>query len=109
MVWIGKINKKFLKDKSLLDLVRVIKEDKGKLDISVEDSKKDEFVQRAIKSIFGKSYIYLVKDKIMYVIFEDHMFKFSRGYPEIETARSHGESLGIPRSEMNFEEILESY
>jgi len=107
MIWIGKLNKNFLKDESLLALAKIIEKNKDTLKISVEDKDKDEFVQKSIKSIKRSSYIYLVKDKVMYVIFEDHMFKFSRGYPELETARSYGESLGIPREEMNFEYLLE--
>ena len=74
----------------------------------MDDKNKEEFVQKAIKSIKTKFYIHLVMDKVMYVMFKDHMFKFSRGYPELETAREFGKELGIPKEQMSFERLLES-
>ena len=63
MVWIGKIDEKFLKEKSILALINIIEKKKDTLKISVQDQNKDEFVQKATKLIRGKSYGYLVKTK----------------------------------------------
>jgi len=68
---------------------------------------KDEFVQKVIKSIKAKFYIHLVKDKVMYIMFRNYMFKFSKGYPELETAREFGKELGIHKEQMSFEHLLE--
>jgi len=68
--------------------------------------KKEEFVQKAIKVVKKKYYIYVVKDKVIYVIFKDKMFKFSKGYPELETAREYGKTQGIPEGEMLFEQLI---
>lgn len=108
MTWKGAIVKESLEDKTLLKLVRIIKEVQYKYYIEVEDSKKEEFVQKTIKSIKERYYVYLVKDKVMYVIFKNHMFKFSRGYPELDTARDYGKSIGILEEQMSFEKLIES-
>ncbi len=108
MTWKGVILKESLEDTSLLDLAEVIDAKDNKIKIEVKENKKDEFVQKAIKSIKAKFYIHLVKDKVMYVMFKDHMFKFSEGYPELETAREFGKELGIPQEQMPFERLLES-
>jgi len=36
------------------------------------------------------------------------MFKFSKGYPELETAREVGKELGIVEDDMPFEKLLEN-
>ena len=106
MVWKGVILKESLEEKSLLELIRIVEIKKDRYNIEVEDKNKEEFVQKVIKSIKPKFYIHLVKDKVMYVIFRHHMFKFSRGYPELETAREFGKELGILEREMPFEHLL---
>jgi hypothetical protein len=106
MTWQGVILKKSLGDESLLELTRIVETKKDRYNIVVEDSKKEDFVQKAIKSVKPKFYIYLVKDKLMYVMFRNHMFKFSRGYPELETARKFGKELGIPEEQMPFENLI---
>ncbi|MDO8622921.1 MAG: hypothetical protein Q7R52_01640 [archaeon] len=108
MVWQGVILKESLEDLSLLELVKIVETKKERYNIEVEDNEKDEFVQKAIRAVKSKSYIHLVKDKVMYVIFRNHMFKFSRGYPELETAREYGKKLGIPEKEMPFEKLIEN-
>ena len=117
MVWKGVIVEESLKDKSLLKLVRIIDTEKEKLEgedrvmifhkIEVEDNKKDEFVEKAIKAIKKGFYIHLVKDKVMYVLFKGVMYRFSRGSPELEEARKHGKSIGIPEEQMPFEHLIE--
>ncbi|MBU1136135.1 MAG: hypothetical protein KJ559_01350 [Nanoarchaeota archaeon] len=108
MAWKGVILKNSLEEKSLLELVKVIEIKNDRYYIEVDDKNKEEFVQKACKSIKPKFYIHLVKDKVMYVMFINHMFKFSRGYPELETAREFGKSIGIPEEQMPFEKLLEN-
>lgn len=108
MVWKGVILKESLEDESLLELTNIVETKEDRYNIKVEDNKKDEFMQKAIKSVKTKFYIHLVKDKVMYVIFKNHMFKFSRGYPELETAREFGKELGIPKEQMPFEKLIEN-
>jgi len=116
MVWKGIIFKESIEGKSLLDLVKIIeigidkRENKSMTfyKVEVEDNKKDEFVQKTIKSLKQGYYIHIVKDKVIYVIFKNHMFKFNKGYPELETARNYGKSIGIPEKQMPFE-LLISY
>jgi hypothetical protein len=118
MVWKGVILKESLEDSSLLELVKIIKTNKGELsgeketltfyNIEVEDSKKDDFVERAIKSIKYGFYLHLVKDKLMYIIFKNHMYKFSKGFPELGMAKEEGRKMGIPDAQMNFESLIEN-
>lgn len=107
MVWKGIILNGSLENDFILDLVKIVKIKGDKYYIEVEEVKKDEFIQKAIKSIKQGFYLYIVKEKIMYVIFKDKMFKFSRGYPELETARSYGKSVGIPAEQMPFEYLID--
>jgi len=117
MVWQGVIIEESLEDNSLLELVKIIGIKKEKMEgenkimtfcrIEVDDTKKDEFVQKAIKSIKQGFYLHVVKEKVMYVIFKDRMFKFSKGYPELEIAREYGESIGIIPEQMPFEHLID--
>jgi hypothetical protein len=117
MVWKGVLIEESLEDKSLLNLTKIVETDIDRLKedgkvrtlhkIEVEDNKKDEFIQTAIKKLKLKFYTYLVKDKVMYVLFRDHMFKFSRGYPELEAAKEYGKRAGIPEEQMPFEYLIE--
>ena len=117
MVWKGVILEESLEDKSLLKLVKIVSTDIEKLEgedrvmkfhkIELEDKNKEKFIQQAIKVIKQGFYIHIVKNGLMYVIFQNHMFKFSKGYPELETARVYGKSIGILEEQMPFEKLLE--
>ena len=117
MTWKGVIIEESLEDKSLLDLVKIKDTKKERLEgenrvmtlhkVEVSDKNKDDFVQKAIKSIKQSFYIHLVKNKVMYVIFKNIMYKFSKGYPELEEAREHGKKIGIKEEQMPFEYLLE--
>ncbi len=108
MSWKGVILKESLEDYSILELIEIVETKEDRYNIEVEDNKKEEFVQKSIKILKPKFYIHLVKDKVMYVMFRNHMFKFSRGYPELETAREFGKDLGIPKEQMYFEKLIEN-
>jgi len=108
MTWKGVIPKESLEEESLLELVKIVGIKKDKYNIEVDDKNKEEFVQKAIKIVKSKFYIHLVKDKVIYVMFRNHMFKFSRGYPELETARKYGKSIGIIEEQMPFEHLIEN-
>ena len=111
MVWQGVIIKESLEEDSLLKLCNIDKTVKKDnltlLNIEVEDNNKEEFIKKAIFSIKkGKFYLNLIKDGVGYIIFNKKMFKFSKGYPEIETAKEYGKSLGILEEQMPFEYLL---
>jgi len=111
MTWQGVILEESLEDTSLLNLTKIIKTGKEQMEgedrvltfhnVEVLDENKEEFVRKAIKSIKQSFYLHLCKEGVMYVIFKDKMFKFSKGYPELETAREYGKSICI------FEKLLE--
>ncbi len=105
-MWKGIIDINVLENKDLLELTEIIERTEDIYKIGVEDRKKEDFIQKAIKSIKEKCYLYLVKEGVMYVIFKNHMFKFSKGYPELETARNYGISQGISEKEMPFEKLI---
>jgi hypothetical protein len=117
MVWRGIVLEESLEDKSLLRLTKIVKTKIAKLEgekrimtfyeIEVEDEKKDEFIQKAIKSIKYGFYLHVVMDKVMYVVFKNHMYKFSPGFPELEMAREEGKKMGIPEEQMPFENLIE--
>jgi len=115
MVWKGAIIEESLEDKSLLEFVKVVgtveKEFGGEVvhfnKIELEESKKEEFIQKAMKSVKSGFYAYIVMDKLMYVLYPGRMFKFSRGYPELEKAKMRGELFGISKDQMPYEKFIE--
>jgi len=117
MTWKGVILEESLEDKSLIKLAKIISTDIENLEgeerimtfhkIEVSDNNKEKFIGQAIKTIKQGFYIHVVKDKVMYIIFKNHMFKFSKGYPELEEAREYGKSIGIPAEQMPFEHLIE--
>jgi len=118
MVWKGVILEESLEDKSILKLVKIIKTDVSKLGgedrvmtfhyFELDDKDKDRFVNRGIKAIKQSFYMHIVKEGVMYVIYKSHMFKFSKGFPELETAREYGLSIGIIKKQMPFEKLLKN-
>jgi len=118
MVWQGVLLEESLEDKSLLNLVKIIDTEKDTLEgenkiltfhkIEVSEANKDAFVRTAIQKIKQKFYLHIVKKGVMYVIFRKSMYKFSKGYPELEEAREHGISIGIPKEQMPFEQMIKN-
>ena len=118
MTWKGVILEESLENKEILNLVNIIGTEIENLEkenrimtfhkIEVEDENKEEFLQKAMKSLKRGFYIHIVKDKVMYVLFKEHMFKFSKGYPELETAREYGKAMGIIEEQMPFEHLIEN-
>jgi len=118
MVWKGVIIEESLEDKSLLNLVKVIQTEKVQLEgenrfvtfhkIELDDNNKKEFIERAIKSIKQGFYLHICDKGVMYVVFKDHMFKFSKDYPELEVARQYGKSIGILEEQMPFEKLIDN-
>lgn len=108
MVWRGVLIRESIEDDSLLMYIQIASEDANLLKIEVKDEDKDIFVESALKFLKQRFYVYIVKEGVMYVIFKNHMFKFSKGYPELDFAREHGRKLGIPYSKMRFEKLLDN-
>jgi hypothetical protein len=107
-MWKGVIDINNLVNGDLLKLTNVVEKTGDTYKIGVKEEDKEEFVQKAIKSINKKGYVYIVKDKVMYVMFKNHMFKFSKGYPELETARNYGKTQGISEEKMPFEHLIDN-
>ena len=118
MVWKGVILDESLEDKSLLGLVRICKTEKEQLEgenrfmtfhkFELADENKDKFLEKAIKAIKNGFYLHLCNKGVMYVIFREHMFKFSKGYPELDCARKYGKSIGILEEQMPFENLIDN-
>ncbi len=108
MGWKGFITEGSLEEESLLELVSILERKKGRLKIEVDENNKEKFITEAIKKIKLKFFIPLVKEGVIYILFKDRMFKFSKGYPELETARKYGETMGIPAEKMYFELLFEN-
>ena len=106
MVWKGFIPQGSLTDASTLKLIKIVESKTEGFNIELSELNKEEFISKTIRHIKPKFFIHLVKDKVMYIIFQNHMFKVSRGYPEIETAKNHGKSLGLLEEQMPFEKLL---
>lgn len=108
MVWNGSVPKNSLENEDVLSLAKIVQAVKNNYLIEVEEIKKDKFIEKTIKSLKKGFFVYLIKNKLMYVIFKNHMFKFSKGYPELETAREYGRKMGVSEKDMDFEAFLES-
>jgi hypothetical protein len=116
MVWKGVILEESLEDKSLLDFVKICRTEREHLEgenrfmtfhkFELADNNKDKFLEKALISIKKGFYLHLCNKGIMYVIFRGHMFKFSKGYPELDCARKYGKSIGIPEEQMPFEHLI---
>jgi len=116
MAWKGVILEESLEDKSILKLVKIIKTEVSKLGgeervmtfryFELDDKNKDRFVKKGIKVIKQAFYMHIAKEGVMYAIYKGHMFKFSKGFPELETARKYGLSIGIIKKQMPFEKLL---
>jgi hypothetical protein len=118
MVWKGVILEESLEDKSLLNFVKICHTEKEQLEgenrfmtfhkFELTDNNKDKFLEKAIKSIKNGFYLHLCNKGVMYVIFREHMFKFSKGYPELGNARKYGKSIGILEEQMPFEHLIDN-
>ena len=116
-VWRGVILEESLEDKSLLSLVKIVGTKKEKLEgenrfmtfhkIEVKEKDKDKFIHKVVKSIKYGFYTHLVKEGVMYVVFKGHMYKFSKGFPELEMAKDEGRKMGIPEEQMPFEHLVD--
>jgi len=117
MVWQGVVLEESLEDKSLLELVKIVGTKKEKLEeedrvmtfhnVEVDDSKKQEYLDKAVHSIKQGFYLHLCKDGNMYVVFRDKIFNFRKNDPELERARDYGKSIGIIEEQMPFEHLVD--
>ena len=119
MVWKGVIIEESLEDKSLLNLARIVKtdtstleaeEEKGSLHfhkIEVDDAAKNEFVDKAKRSIKNSWYIHICRNETMVVIFKDKSFEFTKKQNDrLEQARSYGLSIGILKEQLPTERLI---
>lgn len=116
MVWKGVVLKESLEDGSLLDLARLGKKTKTRLEgesrtltfynIEVEDSIVREYLNLAVKSLRPSFYTHLCKNGEMHVAFRRKLFNFKGNDPNLEKARKYGLSQGILPEQMEFEYII---
>jgi len=119
MVWRGVIIEESLDDKSILNLVKVVKLRKTTLEkesekgfltflyIELNDEKKDAFVKKALTSIKNRFYLHVCKENNMIVIYKDKVFEFSSdNVVKLNEARNYGLSIGILKEQMPFEKLI---
>jgi len=119
MVWKGVIIEESLEDKSLLKLARIIgtssstleaEEEKGSLHfhkVEVDDAAKNEFVDKAKRSIKNSWYIHICRGETMVVIFTGKVFEFTKAQKDkLEQARSYGLSIGILKEQLPTERLI---
>jgi len=119
MVWKGVIIEESLEDKGLLEMARIVKtdtstleaeEEKGSLHfhkIEVDDAAKNEFVDKAKRSIKNSWYIHICRNETMVVIFKDKSFEFTKKQNDrLEQARSYGLSIGILKEQLPTERLI---
>lgn len=119
--WRGVIIEESLNDKSLLKLAKIIETEKATLEnekeagvltfhkIEVPDAKKQEFLNLARSSIKGKFYLHICKGGIMFVVYKNKVFEFSKKeVAKIIEARDYGAAHGILREQMEFEALVEN-
>lgn len=117
MVWQGVLLEESLEDKSLMDLISIKGTNVSKLEkenrtmtfhkVEVQDSDKQDYLDRAMHVIKPAFYTHLCKDGEMYVAFRGAMFNFRKGNPELNRARDYGKSIGIIPEQMPFENLVD--
>jgi hypothetical protein len=121
MVWKGVIIEESLFDKSILNLVKIVKTRKTTLEnesergnltflyFELDDKKEDEFVDKALLVIKDRFYLHLCRDERMVVVYRNRMFDFSSNeLNKLNQARDYGLSVGILREQMPFEELIKN-
>lgn len=106
-------------DKSILDLVEIVKTKKTTLEeetrrgiltfhyIELDDERKDPFLKKAPSSIKNRFYLHICKDSNMIVIYKNKLFRFSsKELVKLNEARKYGLSIGILREQMPFEKLI---
>ena len=119
MVWKGVIVEESLENKELLNLVKIVETKQTTLEeqaergimhfhsVEVEDSEKDQYIEKARSALKQKWYTHICKDGRMIVVFKGKAFEFTENEKEkIEEAREYGLSLGIVKEQMPFEELI---
>jgi len=119
MVWKGVIIEESLIDKSLLNLVKIVKTRKTTLEeeserglwtflcVELDDERKNIFVKKALSSIKNRFFIHICKENNMTVVFKNKMFEFSSDeLDKLNETRNYGLSLGILKEQMPFEKLI---
>lgn len=116
-VWQGVVLEESFKDKSLLDLAKIVGTDVDKLEeedrvmtfhkVEVADSFKNKYIKLAEINIKDGFYTHLCKDGKMTVIFKNKIFSFNKNDPKLIEAREYGKSIGIITEQMPFEHLID--
>src|SRR3972149_3489826 len=103
MAWKGVFIEESLDSRSILNLVKIVKSRKAKLEkeskrgiltfhyIELDDENKNEFIKKAVSSIKDRFYIHICKGSAMIVIFKNKIFEFSANQQDkLNEARIYG-------------------
>ena len=115
-VWQGVVLEESLEDKSMLRMVKIIGTDVSRLEkenrimtfhkVEVENSIKDDYIEKAQKNIKQGFYTHLCKDGEMTVVFKNKVFGFRDNDSQLVKAREYGKSIGIIAEQMPFEHLI---
>jgi hypothetical protein len=121
MVWKGVIIEESLFDKSILNIVKIVKTRKTTLEkesergtltflyFELNDKKEDEFVDKALLVIKDRFYLHICRNERMVVVYKNKEFDFSSNeLNKLNQARDYGLSVGILREQMPFEELIKN-
>ncbi len=121
MVWKGVVIEESLTDKSILEIVKIMKTRKATLEgesergnltflyIELEDERKDDFVRKAVSSMKDRFYIHVCKGAEMVVIYRNRNFEFSADETDkINEARDYGLSIGILEEQLPSEHLIKN-
>lgn len=117
MVWQGVLLEESLEDKKLLSLAKIVRTDVDRLEeenrvmtfhkVEVQDSDRQDYLDRAMHVIKPSFYTHLCNNGEMYVVFRGVMFNFRKEDPELNLARDYGKSIGIISEQMPFEHLID--
>lgn len=115
MAYKGVILEESLEDKTLLELIKIVSTDIENLEnedrvmtfhkFELDESKKDEFLEKAKQTIKEAFYTHIAKENELIVIFKDKIF-YCKTQEQMNEAREYGKSRGILEVQMPFEKLI---
>ncbi len=120
-MWQGVIIEESLKDKSLLEMVKIIKTSEANLEsetgrgvfhfhqYELDDAKEGEFIAKAKQAIKPGFYLHLVKDDILLVVMVGVVMTASRGKDEeFKAIRDEAIKVGIHPDQLPLEQLIDN-
>ena len=116
----GLLIKESFRDQSILNSLKIIKEETWDIDdaspgqpkvwnvawFEIADEVIDQTVEKLSQSLDdGKWFLEVSSDHLMYIIYKDKVFKYQKGYlAGRKLAEDYGRSLGIPEEQLDWKE-----